>query len=1438
MDTLIIFISRLIYGTGAEAVITPNHRQWVAANPSPTGTQWLDHHVDAMLPAYEAWLAGRNLPPVTPWDGSRPEPWNSASDIPVPVGLDGNFAAGGINTLADLGTALKNRLNTVAGTARELNGAEKAPFSFRYWGYMKWAQGLRSRFQGEPVVPPAVLYDRDGTPLSAIPFFDVYNQCHRSWHVGATPASGPTPGLSTSAGQIARSGGVGMSNGEEFIRFHHDHNEILFRWLARQGLEAVRPINMSEGWPQPAEADNNPSTWTEPDSDPWINAEGGDTDNNLQSLTTSVQDIGNQIGGYHVSGHGANTDLGPLSHNNYVLRFFGWHGSVDGQWFWREPRFARWNATTGLRERVFRPILSTGADWPGLHALTIVRDPAAASDAVSPADAVSGIDLTTGAGTLRMRFFAKDPYGRNLTLRLKAEVFDDATSTTVPVETIPEFTKTVGAGGDFALDTEFDVDFAFTSAFLSDDPARANPAVGFVNSRIRVTGSLTVADGTDPGFVHQDFADIELIQEKQAPLINLYLDISTFGEDQVNSALTEAGGTEARFARALIVTVQDRTSRPASIAWPPEVVNEVKGLLTGFTPAAGLFDAPYQPEVVIWRDTADTPFTGLTVELAEGPLKEDASLPDNVPQRYTYFYDVVFAPGHDAFDGLATGGSRLGRVRIEAQDRSGNGAQRDGEVRLLRAENPFMRDGDPPWMSVDTRVFRLFAGDDMFDGVTLASGQPLDFIQDVLAKLNDASTPEATRNAYFDNLPQSQQGSALEYSQQITDHTTGTTRQVYNFAVAKVRLQGASGAADVRGFFRLFRYTASNLIFDDAAGYRFFDAGGGVKVPLLGFTAAGQTDSIPFFATARVPYTSDMTTQTDPPNVQTFAAGPTAERVLYFAAYLDINQPGVQLPATRVAAHPDGPFAAAEVQPIRTLMMDAHQCMVVEIKYDADATETGATPANSDNLAQRNLLILTTDNPGSALTHTVQHSFEVDQGCCRTDLKAQPRAMAATHAGHDDEEDAPEHDEHEHEHDDDGHGHSGHDHGGHDHGVPHLDAERAHLRFLTTAVRDELVHAEALSLSMSTPREGLNSGHHSHHDTAGFVDAAAERIDQLFPFTFDGVRWQDRGDLLDELLFRWNDLPADSRVELYLPGVRAENVINLRHLRHAPGDVRIVDEHTLLLVPSGVTFVPLPPSVDERVAGVVTVTLPERIRKGQRWVVDVAQIRGGEQRTTGGFRLDIQVSEAKLIADAERRLLGLMFERLSLLPKYHRWRPVLKRRVETIRARAEALADSAGVEWTDPTEWTDPHDGTRHPFEGQKIRVVLDRFELLEDRDPWIKGKGEVSLSCRVYTSDNGGHEQRTRIPEEGVFKVSDRPGRNVVKLDREIFEGYVVDDLRVEVVATEEDLLDPDDTIGKYTRLFCEDVNHLVGEYGPDDERLDPEEMVAWRVWYRIERA
>ena len=62
----------------------------------------------------------------------------------------------------------------------------KTPFSFRYWGYMKWASQMRERYNGGIPIPPGTV--------------DVFNDLHRNWHVGTAAAVAPTPGYFTSAG--------------------------------------------------------------------------------------------------------------------------------------------------------------------------------------------------------------------------------------------------------------------------------------------------------------------------------------------------------------------------------------------------------------------------------------------------------------------------------------------------------------------------------------------------------------------------------------------------------------------------------------------------------------------------------------------------------------------------------------------------------------------------------------------------------------------------------------------------------------------------------------------------------------------------------------------------------------------------------------------------------------------------------------------------------------------------------------------------------------------------------------------------------------------------------------------------------------------------------------------------------------------------------------
>src|SRR5215218_8293392 len=319
------------------------------------------------------------------------------------------------------------------------------------------------------------------------------------------------------------------------------------------------------------------------------------------------------------------------------------------------------------------------------------------------------------------------------------------------------------------------------------------------------------------------------------------------------------GATGALFNDALIVTVQDRTSDDAPITWPAEVDQAVRGLIKGFVPDSGLFD-DVAPAPAITFGAA-----GITAELAAGsPQKEDPTLPEHLPQRYTYSYNIRFQPGFTGFNSIPGGGFQDLTVTVSTYDRSNNQRSQPGSIRLLRDANPYMSDGDPAWLSIDIRVFRVFEGDTKFNA-TLAGGSPNPntFIQAVINNLRNNNAGGDT----FDNLPTASDQSALVFFPTVTDRTTGATRRVFNFALAKVRLRGTNGASNVRAFFRLFRYTAGNLIFNDATGYRTHNQGGANKILLMGFdnvVAGENANSVPFFAAPRVNYDVGMQTQSDP----------------------------------------------------------------------------------------------------------------------------------------------------------------------------------------------------------------------------------------------------------------------------------------------------------------------------------------------------------------------------------------------------------------------------------------------------------------------------------------------------------------------------------------------------------------------------------------------
>jgi hypothetical protein len=328
----------------------------------------------------------------------------------------------------------------------------------------------------------------------------------------------------------------------------------------------------------------------------------------------------------------------------------------------------------------------------------------------------------------------------------------------------------------------------------------------------------------------------------------------------------------------------------------------------------------------------------------------------NRRQRTTWVYDISFTDT-TAFT------AELITVLLKA---SMSTVSNTGYLYLIKQPNPYEIDGDISWLSTDLRVFQINQGQQKF-GANMGSDAP-GFITQVINNLNSGNTAGQT----FDNdISTDQQTSRLELSQIVNNIP------VYNFAVAQVRYRARfTAAVDVRVFFRLFPALAISLAYDQTTTYRRFEQGGNV-VPLLGI-ANGEVASIPCFASQRIDSAAvSMQTQPDPTNRQTIPPNPSGDEVVrYFGCWLDINQPDLQFPIQPPPGpQEDGPYTS-DRKSVMDLIRNEHQCLVSEIAFANAPILSGASPSTSDKLAQRNLAIVQSANPGLVNSRRIPQTFE------------------------------------------------------------------------------------------------------------------------------------------------------------------------------------------------------------------------------------------------------------------------------------------------------------------------------------------------------------------------------------------------------------------------------------------------------------------------------
>jgi hypothetical protein len=173
----------------------------------------------------------------------------------------------------------------------------------------------------------------------------------------------------------------------------------------------------------------------------------------------------------------------------------------------------------------------------------------------------------------------------------------------------------------------------------------------------------------------------------------------------------------------------------------------------------------------------------------------------------------------------------------------------------------------------------------------------------------------------------------------------------------------------------------------------------------------------------------------------------------------------------------------------------------------------------------------------------------------------------------------------------------------------------------------------------------------------------------------------------DELMLVLGSLPAGSDIRLFLPGLDADAIIKEAALRSGSRRLEKVDANTVRCPVSDVVFVPVPGEELTNLGGLISVTLPEGIIKGQQFRIVIHHISPGRGRVVGTFELFIPVKTKEELLEEDERRLSVLRHIFGAIPPGNRWHAIFQRDITQIADRVRGL----GV---DPEHIAPSPDGT------------------------------------------------------------------------------------------------------------------------------------------------
>ena len=301
------------------------------------------------------------------------------------------------------------------------------------------------------------------------------------------------------------------------------------------------------------------------------------------------------------------------------------------------------------------------------------------------------------------------------------------------------------------------------------------------------------------------------------------------------------------------------------------------------------------------------------------------------------------------------------------------------EFVLLAGADPYFSNIDPTqnnvfYLSQDLRVFTAtpaltpvpVPGGPTFSGDNPAGAYS--YVQSLLQFLNSSFNDPSGTDPFTSVLPG--QGSSFSADSSVTPFTiqfSGIFPEIYNnynFAIARVRMRGTAGPAgqadNVRVFFRLWTSETADTDYQPTTTYSSTpDAAGDPGSPNVG---AGQT-TLPFFATGDLGSNTDYSAGgVNNQSIEIPTNPPGRDSIwVYYGCFLNLYDLNNKVAGKQVQAWLNG----------------THHCIVAQIAYDESPLFTGETPEASDRLAQRNLQVTHSDNPGPASAHRIPQTFNL-----------------------------------------------------------------------------------------------------------------------------------------------------------------------------------------------------------------------------------------------------------------------------------------------------------------------------------------------------------------------------------------------------------------------------------------------------------------------------